>query len=343
MPLLARAARSHDLQAGPSGLQGALVGLDDLIALRGAARRFAWQARTRVRSSRAGVRASRFRGRGIDFAEVRVYEPGDDVRHIDWRVTARTGEPHTKIFQEERERPILIVADLGPSSFFGTRRRMKSVAIAELAALLTWSAFDNGDRVGAIVRSADGHHAFRPRHSRATVLQILRRIAGDASDLAARFGPEGGPDGRSARRTPARGPLQPPSFSLADALAQARRVARPGTSVFVLSDFADPGALDELGEVRRSMRLLARHCEVDAVLVSDPFERELPEADLYPITDGRTRALLDTSPARTRARWREQFGARIEALQQTLYSGRGRVLAAGTEDALEKVLGGWLR
>lgn len=335
MALLAR-ARSQDLHVTPGGLRGAVPELAPLIALRGAARHFAWQARSRVRSARAGVRASRFRGRGIDFAEVRVYEPGDDVRHIDWRVTARTGTPHTKIFQEERERPILVVADLGPSSFFGTRRRMKSVAIAELAALLTWTAFDNGDRIGAIVRSGDGHHAFRPRHSRATVLQILRRIADDGAALADRFAAAA--EGRAES-----GAGDGAGFSLADALAQARRVARPGTSVFVLSDFSAPGALDELGDVRRSLRLLARHSQVDAVLVSDPFERELPDADLYPISDGRDRALLDTTPARTREQWRRQHAQRLDALQQTLHAGRGRVLSAGTEDDLDTLLGGWLR
>jgi len=112
-------AGSSEGPAAPGGLHGAVARLDELIALRGAARHLNWVARTRVRSARAGVRASRFRGRGIDFAEVRVYEPGDDVRHMDWRVTARTGQAHTKIFQEERERPILIVADLGPPASSG--------------------------------------------------------------------------------------------------------------------------------------------------------------------------------------------------------------------------------
>lgn len=335
MALLAR-ARSPELQVTPGGLRGAVPELAQLITLRGAARHFAWQARTRVRSARAGVRASRFRGRGIDFAEVRIYEPGDDVRHIDWRVTARTGTPHTKIFQEERERPILVVADLGPSSFFGTRRRMKSVAIAELAALLTWTAFDNGDRIGAIIRSGDGHQALRPRHSRATVLQILRRIAEDGAALAERFAASA--DGQRAA-----GSAADAAFSLADALAQARRVARPGTSVFVLSDFSEPGGLDELGDVRRNLRQLARHCQVDAVLVSDPFERELPDADLYPISDGRDRALLDTAPAKTRDQWRQQHAFRLAALQRTLHAGRGRVLSAGTENDLDTLLGGWLR
>ncbi|MEE4298992.1 MAG: DUF58 domain-containing protein [Pseudomonadales bacterium] len=330
MALVAR-ARTHDLHAAPGGLRGAIPRIEELIALRGAARHLTWQMRTRVRAARPGVRASRFRGRGIDFAETRVYEPGDDVRHIDWRVTARTGEAHTKIFQEERERPVLVVADLGPSSFFGTRRRMKSLAITELAGLLVWAAFDGGDRIGAIVRGPEGHQAFRPRHSRATVLRIQQRLVADASALAERF------------RAGTAPPADRAAFTLGDALLQARRVARPGTTVIVLSDFLDAAALDEDGEVRRNLRLLARHCEVDAVLVSDPFERELPAADRYPLSDGVSRTELDTGPASTRVAWRDAFTRRLGLLEQSIYGGRGRILSVGTEDDLDTRLGEWLR
>jgi uncharacterized protein (DUF58 family) len=330
MALLAR-ARTHDLHVEAGGLRGAVPRLEDLIALRGAARHVNWQMRTRVRSARPGVRASRFRGRGIDFAETRIYEPGDDVRHIDWRVTARTGKAHTKIFQEERERPVLVVADLGPSSFFGTRRRMKSVAVTELAGLLVWAAFDGGDRIGAIVRGPEGHQAFRPRHSRATVLRIQRRLVADATTLAEHF------------RAGAQAAAATTGFGLGDALMQARRVARPGTTVVVISDFADTDALDEAGEVRRHLRLIARHCEVDAVLVSDPFERDLPAADRYPLSDGRRRTELDTGPERTRRAWRDAFGRRRQLLEQAVHGARGRVLSVGTEDDLETRLGEWLR
>ena len=330
MVSLAR-ARMMNAAEPATGLRGAFATLDDLIALRGPARNIQWPMRARVRSTRPGVRASRFKGRGIDFAETRIYEPGDDVRHIDWRVTARTGEAHTKIFQEERERPILIVADLGPSTFFGTRRRMKSVAVAELAGLLVWAAFDGGDRIGAIVRGPDGHEAFRPRHSRSTVLRIQKRLTADSEALAQSFR-AGAPPMEGER-----------GFSLADALLQARRVARPGTTVIVISDFIDVDGLGEFGNVRRNLRLLARHCEVDAVLVSDPFERELPAADRYPLSDGVSRAELDTGPETTRQTWRDAFSQRKALLEASVYGGRGRVLTTGTEDDLDARLGAWLR
>ena len=318
------------------GLGGALPSLDELIALRGNARHLEWLMRQRVRTHRSGSRLSRFRGRGIDFAEVRVYEPGDDVRHIDWRVTARTGIPHTKLFQEERERPILVVADLGPSSFFGTRRRMKSVAITELAALLLWRAFDHGDRVGALIRDADDHQAFRPRHDRGTLLRILKHLESSCALLAERF--------RAGASTAATAP----SFTLADALSQARRVARPGSRVLILSDFADAHALDDdglitNGTVARSLRQLGRHCDLEVLHVSDPFEQELPAAGVYPLTDGTQRRLIDTAPAATRRSWQERHAQRLARLDNLVRSARGRLAAFSTADDLDHQLGMWLR
>src|SRR5580765_590341 len=131
-------------------LRGAFVNIADLIALR------AVPLPIRTNNARAsgphgGSRLSRQRGRGVDFAEVRLYQPGDDVRSIDWRVTARKAKPHTKVYREERERPTLIVVDQSRAMFFGSRVRMKSVAAAECAALLAWHSVDAGDRVGGLV------------------------------------------------------------------------------------------------------------------------------------------------------------------------------------------------
>lgn len=319
--------------ATDSGLRGAVPSLEDLIALRGRARQLAWQQRQRVRTARSGVRQSRFRGRGIDFAEVRVYEPGDDVRHIDWRVTARTGTPHTKLFQEERERPTLILADLGPSSFFGTRRRMKSLAIAELAALLLWRAFDHGDRVGALIRHLDGQLAFRPRQQRRTLLRILHCLHRACADLAERYH-------AGSTSTP---PNLADGGSLADALQQARRVARPGSRVLILSDFSEQDVLDEQGAVARNLRQLGRHCELEVLLLVDPFERDLPAAGIYPITDGSQRRLIDTAPVATRQAWSRRHQQRLAALEDLTRRARGRFASLGTDDNLADTLGSWLR
>src|SRR5471032_501120 len=128
---------------------GVHVNLDELIALRLRARRLARPA-ARVGGSHAATQVSRFRGRGVDYVESREYQPGDDIRQMDWRVTARSGRPHTKLFQEEREQSILLIIDTNPSMRFGTRARFKSVQAARTAALLAWASVQSGDRVGAV-------------------------------------------------------------------------------------------------------------------------------------------------------------------------------------------------
>ena len=112
---------------------------------------------------------------------------GCDIRHIDWRVTARTGRVHTKVFHEERERACLLLADLGPQTFFGTRQRLKCLAI-ELATLLLWRAYDDGDRVGALLRTATGFQALRPRKTQQSVLRIQNQLKEGCEALAERYG-----------------------------------------------------------------------------------------------------------------------------------------------------------
>ncbi|HEY6130551.1 MAG TPA: DUF58 domain-containing protein, partial [Halioglobus sp.] len=142
---------------------GAYVQLNELIALRFPAQQIKLGRRKRALNSLAGPIKSNFRGRGIDFEEVRSYQPGDDIRTIDWRVTARTGSAHTKLFREERERPVMVVIDQRGSMFFGSTHCFKSVLAAQLASLLAWSALHGGDRVGGLVFNDEGHQEIRPR------------------------------------------------------------------------------------------------------------------------------------------------------------------------------------
>ena len=125
--------------------------LEELLALRGAAQGLRLPSRRPARASHAGAHQSAQRGRGLEFQEVRPYVSGDDPRTIDWRVTARRGRPHTKLFREERERPVWLLADLGAAMFFGTRRQLKSSVVVRAAALVAWSAVLAGDRVGALI------------------------------------------------------------------------------------------------------------------------------------------------------------------------------------------------
>jgi uncharacterized protein (DUF58 family) len=268
---------------------GAYVALETLIGLRFPASQLQLTRRNRALSALAGPNKANFRGRGIDFEEVRSYQPGDDIRTIDWRVTARTGAAHTKLFREERERPVLVVVDQRGSQFFGSQYCFKSVLAAHLAGLLAWSALANGDRVGGLVFNDSRHREVRPRRSRKTVLTILSQI--EAFN----------------RRLPL---TTSDDRSLAGILDTLRRIARPGTSIYLVSDFY--GAEDPA--VREHLFRLAQHSEITALSCADPLEVTLPPAGRYAITDGQRRSELLTGDRHLRQNYRQEQEERMATL-----------------------------
>jgi len=272
------------LSPQPSALNSSIsVTLADLIAMRQHARREEHAASRRVVGSRAAAHASKLRGRGVDYAESRNYQPGDDIRQMDWRVTARTGRPHTKLFQEERERNTLLIISHNPSMRFGTRVRFKSVQAARLAALIAWSTTMSGDRVGAIGYGPALNAEVKPGGGSRGTLRVLRAL--HEWDAIA-----------------APGRLVVP---LSRALQRAQRLARPGSRVILLGDGFDCDAATE-----PALSLLARHCDVGAVLLSDPLEHEAPPPARYALHSEQGQVLLDFSTATTRQRWTELFEAR---------------------------------
>jgi uncharacterized protein (DUF58 family) len=230
-------------------------------------------------SALAGAYRSRFRGRGVDFLESRNYQPGDDIRNMDWLVTARTGRPHTKVFQEERERPVLVVLDAGPSLYFGTRRRLKSVAAGQLAAAVAWSAVRRGDRIGGFFFAPGQHRELRPAGGRRGAMRLIQGLV----DWLV-------PD----RDSP--GEVQP----LSVALERVRHAVRPGSLVIVISDFF---TLDE--DCNRHLSRLRQHNDIIGCQVLDAAEYRLP-AGRYPITDGSSAMILDTG--------RQDSGHRYQAM-----------------------------
>ena len=277
---------------GAVGLSGIEASVDDLIGLRFRAQRLELGIARRARHSMIGAHGSRFRGRGMEFAESRIYQPGDDVRSIDWRVTARTGRPHTKLFQEERERPVILLVDLGVSMFFGTRTAYKSVLAAETAALIAWAAMHGGDRVGALVAGRSHHLELEPVSGRRGVLRVLRA-------LAALSRQESNDEEQQVK--------------LCDSLLRARHVARPGSLLVVISDFY---GLDE--EAAGHLSRMRQHNDMLACWIHDRLEIEPPPPGRYGISDGWQTATLDTVSRRARARYAASFGARFEALCATL-------------------------
>jgi uncharacterized protein (DUF58 family) len=289
--------------------RGAYAQLNELIALRFPARQLRLARKNRALSALAGPNKSNFRGRGIDFEEVRSYQPGDDIRSIDWRVTARTGSAHTKLFREERERPVLVVVDQRGSMFFGSSHCFKSVLAAQLAGFVAWSALDAGDRVGGLVFSDTTHREIRPRRSRKTVLALLSHVAQYNQALPAEPGSAVG--------------------GFADMLANLRRIARPGSSLFLLSDFR--GAADE--HAREHLFQLAQHTEITAIACSDPMEAELPRAGHYAVTNGTQRSELNTADRELRRAYRSRAQQQQELLSQDMLRLGIPMLQAATNQA----------
>lgn len=274
------------------GLSGVEVSVDDLIGLRFRAQRLGFAVGARSRQTMSGAHGSRFRGRGMEFAESRVYQPGDDARSIDWRVTARTGCPHTKLFQEERERPVILLVDFGASMFFGTRTAYKSVLAAETAALIAWAAMSAGDRVGALVSGRSAHMELKPESGRRGVLRVL-------SALATLCRPLGESDAKP--------------IGLGDTLMRARHVARPGSLLVLISDFYDLDD-DAAGQLTR----MRPHNDMLACWIHDPLELAPPPPGRYGISDGSRVATLDTVSQRARVRYQESFRNGYERLRAIL-------------------------
>ena len=260
--------------------------LEELLALRGAAHGLSLQHQRRARAALLGAHASAQRGRGLEFQEVRLYTPGDDPRSIDWRVTARRGRAHTKLFHEERERPVWLLVDLQPGTFFGSRRQLKSALIVRIAALLAWTAALEGDRVGALV--ADG--LAPPR-----ILPARARLAGVLPLL------------ETLLAVQPQAPAPPVPQALPDALRAAVPLIRPGSQILAVSDFAAPTAREE-----PLWLPLTRHNDIRLYWVTDPLEAQgLPPGRFRAGLPGRL-AILDGQ--RVRSAWRDAWQAREQSL-----------------------------
>ena len=291
-----------------------------LIRLAGPARAIALDV-LRVNSLQTGAYVSRFRGRGMEFDESRPYQPGDDPRSIDWRVTARSTTAYTKLFREERERPVLVAVDLRSNMHFATRGCFKSVNASRAAALLSWAAHHRGDRLGGLVFGDTVHRELKPRLGRQAALRFLHELAEH-------------PDWESQERPHT--PDREAPFTLA--MASLRRVARPGSLVVILSDF--------LGINRAAQSYLssvARHNEVLAVVLSDPLERELPPPGRYRLVRDDEELAIDTHAQAARSDYSDAFASRTHDLEQFCQRYGIHLMPLSTDDdpvsALQTALG----
>jgi uncharacterized protein (DUF58 family) len=241
----------------------AYTDLNSLMALEYKARGFSFLSSQPVHSLLSGRRGSRMRGRGLNFEELRNYVMGDDIRVIDWRVTARMRKPFVRVYTEERDRSTLLVVDQRMNMFFGSRVSMKSVIAAETAALAAWRVFQQGDRVGAFVFNDEGSEEVRPQRSRGTVLRILGVLARQNSLLHAAY------------------EVSPARTRLNEVLGRVEQLARRDHLILVASDF------DGADETTRELLLrLSRRNDVIAILTYDPLAMQLPPAGQLVVSDG---------------------------------------------------------
>ncbi|NUQ94671.1 MAG: DUF58 domain-containing protein [Gemmatimonadaceae bacterium] len=274
----ARAARAQGAPAKPAGVPPEILRQVKLIELR---------TRGLVNSLFTGEYHSVFKGQGMEFAEVREYQPGDEVRSIDWNVTARMRRPFVKRYVEERELTVMLAVDLSGSERFGTQGRFKSELATELGAVLGMSAVRNNDRVGAVLFTDQIEHVLPPKKGRRHALRLIR-------DLLA-FEPKG-------CRT-----------DLAGTLQYLERMLKQHTIVFIISDFLE-------AEIEKPLKRLAQRHDVVAITVEDPSERVLPDVGLARFVDPETGATIDvdTSDADVRSRFARATEAEREARKHLL-------------------------
>lgn len=265
--------------------------LPALIRLQAEARALRLPGASQVRTRQAGLQVSSQRGRGMAFAEVRLYQPGDDIRSIDWRVTARRQKPHTKLYEEERERPVLLICDLGPSMFFGSQGAYKQVRCAQVASIIAWLGLWAGDQIGGIVFSVAGTNVLRPARRKKNVLQLLDALARHQQGAATESHPDAG--------------------SLDVALQEARRVVHTGSRVFIISDF-----LTLSDETPGLLGALSRHNTVTALRIVDPLEKKLPDHGRFAVAGPDGPVWFNGSDPR----FQRAFQRRVLAHEQALAS-----------------------
>lgn len=284
----------------------------DLIKLRQQAKHLSLDA-LRVRARKGGNYLSHFKGRGMEFDEARLYQPGDDPRTIDWRVTARTGRAYTKLFREERERPVFCWVDLRASMRFATRGAFKSVVAGRLATLLAWAAVQRGDRLGGFVFNDQDRFEVRPALGNRAVLRLIHQMVAHQAETAAS------------------------DLSLATHLAALRRVVHPGSLVALMSDFR---GMDD--ESRSHLVDIAKHNDVLMFSLADPLDKQLPPAGDYPVLIGGQRQALHSSPSKQRE-WATAAENRVTELSRLAERNGVRWQEVMTDDepllVMQKIMG----
>ena len=303
-------------------------------------------ARKNIHGQMSGNYLSRNKGRGMEFDEVRHYQTGDDIRAIDWRVTARTGKTHTKLFREELERPVLIATDLSASMHFGTQLLFKSIQAAHVASLVAWHAKNRGDRLGGIVFNQHEHVELKPRSRKEGVLHYLHAL----SSL------------HLSQHTSTHQPLAQDNFEnntnyqsnnssyFSDNCARIRQIAKPGSLVYLITDAQSikdmliknteqQAISSQEDSALRHLTQISQHCELVVCLITDPLEQELPTSAVklnVTLTDGSTRQQLTLGDKDSSTKYKQQAETIFEQCSKLLTKAGARVISFSAGQTLEQ-------
>jgi len=282
------------------------VSLNDLLKMEHLSKGFSFLAsKQKVRSLLGGKHASKLRGRGLDFEEVRHYVAGDDIRNIDWKVTARTQKTHSRVYSEEKEKPTLIVVDQSKSMFFGSQKKTKSVVAAELAALTAFKVLKEGDRVGGIVFADNGIDIVYPKRDRKNILRFLEKIVTRNRELI---------------------DSKPIEFekALAETLAKVKNIVTHDFLVVVISDFQRYRP-----ELIKFITRISRHNDVILAKVYDPMEQSIPKKKLV-AGNGEKQLLIDGENESLRQEFKEDFDGQFEKFKVEMKKHQIPVLSIDT-------------
>ncbi|MEI6895232.1 MAG: DUF58 domain-containing protein [Colwellia sp.] len=325
------------------------LSMQELLQYQSKSRLIDLAGKKNIQGKQTGNYLSRSKGRGMEFDEVRHYQTGDDIRAIDWRVTARTGKTHTKLFREEIERPVLIATDLSQNMHFGSKLLFKSVQAAHLAALVAWHAKSRGDRIGGLVFCDEQHIELKPRSRKSGVLHYLHALTTlnnktqkNATNISQATSSDEQylnnvvlDDGELANKVLAK------QHYFDDHCARLRHIAKPGSLVYLITDGHalrdekySPHALRHLSQI-------SQHCELVVCLISDPLEKRLPESTLklaVTITDGKTRQQLTLGDTSTAEQYQQKANEQDDKMKLLLQSAGARVIHFSAGDSLEQQL-----
>ncbi|WP_017220384.1 DUF58 domain-containing protein [Moritella dasanensis] len=259
--------------------------------------------KTLARAKLAGGHLSPIKGRGMEFSECRQYQPGDDIRSIDWRITARTGKTYCKLFSEEKERPVYVLLDLSSSMYFGSQYRLKSVQACHLTALLAWATKHKSDRVGGIIIGEFGHKELKPQRQQRGIMQLLSQTVTLHNAQLNQTNVANGNDVTTPE-------------SLAGALTRLRMVCKTGSHIMIVSDFLN---LDD--KAQKQLALLKRHNEIEAWQIFDPLEQALPSISAnvrLAVSDGQQQGFVSPGDASSRQKYQQHADVKQQALRQVM-------------------------